>query len=155
MKIRVVALGQRMPGWVTTGFDEYAKRFPREWSFELVEIKPEPRDRGRTREQLLEAEGTRIVAACNGRRIVALDERGTPWTTREFAAQLARRLAGGDDIAFVIGSADGLAPAIKARADAVMALSALTLPHGLVRVMLAEQLYRAHSVLTDHPYHRD
>ena len=104
MKVRVVALGQRMPGWVTAGFDEYAKRLPREWSFELVEIKPEPRDRGRTREQLLEAEAPRVTAACSGYRIVALDERGAAWTTREFAAQLARRLAGGDDIGFVIGS---------------------------------------------------
>ena len=155
MKVSVVALGLRMPGWVAAGFDEYAKRLPREWSFELVEIKPEPRDRGRTREQLLEAEGTRVAVACSGCRIVALDERGAPWKTREFAAQLARRLAGGDDIAFVIGSADGLAPGVKARADAVVALSALTLPHGLVRVLLAEQLYRAHSVLTGHPYHRD
>ena len=155
MKVRVVALGQRMPGWVTAGFDEYAKRLPREWSFELVEIKPEPRDRRRTREQLLEAEAPRVTAACSGCRIVALDERGAAWTTREFAAQLARRLAGGDDIGFVIGSADGLAPGIKARADAIVALSALTLPHGLVRVLLAEQLYRAHSVLTGHPYHRD
>ena len=155
MKVRVVALGQRMPGWVTAGFDEYAKRLPREWSFELVEIKPEPRDRGRTREQLLEAEATRVTSACGGSHIIALDERGAAWTTREFAAQLARRLAGGDDIAFVIGSADGLASGIKARADAVVALSALTLPHGLVRVLLAEQLYRAHSVLTGHPYHRD
>ena len=155
MKVRVVALGQRMPGWVTAGFGEYAKRLPREWSFELVEIKPEPRDRGRTREQILEAEGTRVTAACSGCRVVALDERGTALTTRELAAQLARRLRGGDDIAFVIGSADGLAPGIKARADAVVALSALTLPHGLVRVLLAEQLYRAHSLLTGHPYHRD
>ena len=104
---------------------------------------------------MLAAEGARIATACAGYRIVALDERGAPWTTRVFAAQLARRQADGNDVAFVIGSADGLSPDIKARADAVVALSAMTLPHGLVRVLLAEQLYRAHSLLTGHPYHRE
>lgn len=155
MKVRIVALGRRMPAWVTGGFDDYTSRLPREWGFELVELKAETRGGGRSTAQLLAAESARIVPACAGYRIVALDEHGTAWTTREFAAQLSRRQAEGDDVAFVIGSADGLAPDVKARAAAVVAVSALTLPHGLVRVLLAEQLYRAHSLLTGHPYHRE
>jgi 23S rRNA (pseudouridine1915-N3)-methyltransferase len=155
VKVRVVALGHRMPAWVTAGFDEYAKRLPREWSFELVELKAEARERGRTTLQMLAAEGVRVATACAGYRIVALDERGAAWTTQEFAAQLARRQARGDDLAFVIGSADGLSANVKSGADAIVAVSAMTLPHGLVRVLLAEQLYRAHSVLTGHPYHRE
>lgn len=155
MKVRVVALGHRMPAWIAAGVDEYTKRLPREWSFELVELRPEARDRGRTTAQILAAEGARVATACAGYRIVALDELGTPWTTREFAAQLARRQARGDDLALVIGSADGLSADVKAGADAIVAISAMTLPHGLVRVVVAEQLYRAHSVLAGHPYHRD
>jgi len=148
-------LGHRMPAWVAAGVDEYATRLPREWSFELVELKPEARDRGRTTAQTLAAEAARIATACAGYRIVALDERGAAWTTQEFAAQLARRQVRGDDVAFVIGSADGLSADVKAGADAIVAISAMTLPHGLVRVLLAEQLYRVHSVLAGHPYHRD
>jgi 23S rRNA (pseudouridine1915-N3)-methyltransferase len=155
VKVRVVALGHRMPAWIAAGVDEYTKRLPREWSFELVELKPEARDRGRTTAQILAAEGARVATACAGYRIVALDELGTPWTTREFAAQLARRQARGDDLALVIGSADGLSADVKASADAIVAISAMTLPHGLVRIVVAEQLYRAHSVLAGHPYHRD
>jgi 23S rRNA (pseudouridine1915-N3)-methyltransferase len=155
VKVRVVALGHRMPAWIAAGVDEYTKRLPREWSFELVELKPEGRDRGRTTAQILAAEGARVATACAGYRIVALDELGTPWTTREFAAQLARRQARGDDLALVIGSADGLSADVKASADAIVAISAMTLPHGLVRVVVAEQLYRAHSVLAGQPYHRD
>ena len=155
MKVRVVALGHRMPAWISAGVDEYAKRLPREWSFELVELKAEARDRGRTTTQILTTEGARIATACAGYRIVALDERGAAWTTQDLATQLARRQARGEDVAFVIGSADGLSADVKAAADAIVALSAMTLPHGLVRVLLAEQLYRAHSVLAGHPYHRN
>jgi len=155
MKVRIVALGHRMPAWILAGFDEYAKRLPREWAFGIVELKPEARGRGRTTPQILAAEGARVATACAGYRIVALDERGTPWTTRQFAAQLARRQARGDDVAFVIGSADGLSDDVKSDADAMLALSAMTLPHAVVRVVLVEQLYRAHTVLTGHPYHRE
>jgi 23S rRNA (pseudouridine1915-N3)-methyltransferase len=155
MKIRIVALGHRMPPWIGAGFDEYAKRLPREWAFELVELKPGARDRGRTTPQILAAEGARIATACAGYRIVALDERGTAWTTQQFAAQLARWQARGDDLALVIGSADGLSAEVKAAADAMLAVSAMTLPHGVVRVLLAEQLYRAHTLLAGHPYHRE
>jgi 23S rRNA (pseudouridine1915-N3)-methyltransferase len=143
-----------MPAWVTAGCDEYARRLPREWTFEWVELKPEPRGRGRTIDQILAAESGRIATACAGDRIVALDERGAQWTTEEFASRLRRWQGSGDSVAFVIGSADGLSANVKANAAAVLALSAMTLPHGLARVLIAEQLYRAYTVLTGHPYHR-
>jgi len=143
-----------MPGWVGAGFDDYAKRLPREWTLDLVELKPEPRERGRTVDQLLAAEASRIAAACSGFRIVALDERGAVWSTRDFATHLRGWREAGHDIVFVIGSADGLHADIKTHAAAIVTLSAMTLPHGLVRVLLAEQIYRAYSVLSGHPYHR-
>jgi 23S rRNA (pseudouridine1915-N3)-methyltransferase len=155
MKLRVVALGHRMPAWIAAGWDDYGRRLPREFALSLVELKPEPRDRGKPVAQLLAAEAERIEAACKGALVVALDERGQPWTTRALADHLGRWRDEGRDVVFVIGSADGLDPRIKAAASAVVALSALTLPHGLVRVLLAEQIYRAVSLLTGHPYHRD
>ncbi|MEP7182202.1 MAG: 23S rRNA (pseudouridine(1915)-N(3))-methyltransferase RlmH [Betaproteobacteria bacterium] len=155
MKIRVVALGHRMPAWVAAGWDDYARRLPREYALELVPLKPEPRDRGKPVAQLLAAEAKRIDTACAGAVVVALDERGAPWTTRALADHLARWRDDGRDVAFVIGSADGLDPDLKRRAAARVALSALTLPHGLVRVLVAEQLYRAASLLSGHPYHRE
>lgn len=144
-----------MPGWVTAGFDDYARRLPREIPLELVDIKPEPRERGRSVEQMLAAEASRIESARKGFRMVALDERGNAWSTREFAARLRGWRDAGDDVAFVIGSADGLADRVRTDASAVVALSAMTLPHGLVRVLLAEQIYRAVTLLAGHPYHRD
>jgi 23S rRNA (pseudouridine1915-N3)-methyltransferase len=155
MKLCVVALGQRMPRWVAAGWDEYARRMPRDYAVQLVELKPEPRRGGRTVAQLLAVEGERIAAACKGARVVALDERGQPWTTRALADHLERWRTEAANVAFVIGSADGLAGAVKRGAAAVVSLSALTLPHGLARVILAEQLYRAASLLSGHPYHRD
>jgi 23S rRNA (pseudouridine1915-N3)-methyltransferase len=155
MKLRIVALGHRMPAWVSAGCDEYARRLPREFALEIVELKPESRERGRTVSRMLATEGSRILAACTGFRIVALDERGKPWSTREFAARLRSFRDAGDDIAFVIGSADGLADDVRTRAAAVVAVSAMTLPHGLVRVLLTEQIYRAVTLLAGHPYHRD
>jgi 23S rRNA (pseudouridine1915-N3)-methyltransferase len=155
MKLRVVALGHRMPGWVTAGWDDYARRLPREFALELVALRPESRDRGKPIASLLTAESLRIATACAGSRVVALDERGGAWTTREFTARLARWRDDARSVAFVIGSADGLAESVKRDAEAVFALSALTLPHGLVRVLLAEQLYRATCLLSGHPYHRD
>lgn len=155
MKLRIVALGHRMPEWVVAGFDDYARRLPREWPLELVELKPEPRDRGRSVAQMLAAEASRIGAACAGYRAVALDERGAYWSTRDLAAHIRGWQESGHDVAFVIGSADGLHADIKSHAAAVVALSPMTLPHGLVRVMLAEQIYRAATLLAGHPYHRD
>ncbi len=155
MKLRVVALGHRMPDWVGAGWSDYARRLPPDFQLELVELKPEPRDRGRPVAQLLAAEAVRIAAACRGARVVALDERGQAWTTRALAERLARWRDDGETVAFVVGSADGLAATVKDGAAAVVSLSALTLPHGLVRVILAEQLYRATSLLAGHPYHRE
>ena len=155
MRLRVVALGNRMPAWVSAGWVDYARRMPREYALELIELKPEPRDRGKPVAQLLAAEAPRIAAACKDTRVAALDERGRPWTTRMLADTLARWRDEGHDASFVIGSADGLAESVRRDAAAVVALSALTLPHGLVRVIVAEQLYRAVSLLAGHPYHRD
>lgn len=155
MKLRVVALGHRMPAWVSAGWDDYTRRLPREFMLDLIALKPESRDRGKPIGSLLAAEALRIAAACTGSRVVALDERGHAWSTREFAARLARWRDDARSVAFVIGSADGLADSVKRDADAVFSLSALTLPHGLARVLLAEQLYRASCLLAGHPYHRE
>jgi 23S rRNA (pseudouridine1915-N3)-methyltransferase len=155
VKLRLVAPGHRMPAWVAAGVDDYVRRLPREFAFELAELRPEPRDRGRPVAQLLDAEAVRIAAACRGYAVVALDERGAAWTTRMLAERLARWRDEARDVAIVIGSADGLAESVKRGADAVVALSGLTLPHGLVRIVVAEQLYRAASLLAGHPYHRD
>jgi 23S rRNA (pseudouridine1915-N3)-methyltransferase len=155
VNLRVVALGHRMPAWVAAGWTDYARRLPRDFMLDLVELKPEPRDRGKPVAQLLAAEALRIGAACKGATVVALDERGAPWTTRELSVRLARWRDHAQDVAFVVGSADGLADSVRQGAAAVVALSALTLPHGLVRVIIAEQLYRATTLLAGHPYHRE
>lgn len=155
MKLRVVTLAQRAPAWVVTGWDVYARRMPRDWGLELVALKPEPRDRGKPVAQILAMEAARVRVACKGAQIIALDEHGAPWTTRLLADALARWRDEAQDAAFVIGSADGLDPALRREASAVVALSALTLPHALVRVVLAEQLYRASALLGGHPYHRE
>ena len=155
MIVRVVALGHRMPAWIAAGWNEYARRLPQDLTLELVELKPEPRDRGRPVAQLLAGEALRIAAACKGARVVALDERGAAWTTRTLAERLGRWRDDGETVAFVIGSADGLDDGVRRRAAAVVSLSGMTLPHGLVRVLLAEQIYRAASLLAGHPYHRD
>lgn len=155
MKLAIVALGHRMPAWVAAGYDDYASRLPRDWPLELVELKPEARDRGRSVGQLLETEAKRLDAACAGAAVVALDEQGSAWSTRELADRLARWRESVRSLAFVIGSADGLDAGFKRRAAARLSISALTLPHALVRVVLAEQLYRAASLLGGHPYHRE
>lgn len=155
MKFLVCAVGHKMPDWVATGFQEYAKRMPHEAAIELLEIKAEKRGSGKKPEQMLAAEGVRIRAALPARcRIVAMDERGKQWTTVELADSIAGWMKHGGDTAFVIGGADGLDVSIKNSADEIMALSALTLPHGLARILLAEQLYRALSLIKGHPYHR-
>jgi 23S rRNA (pseudouridine1915-N3)-methyltransferase len=155
MKLFVIAVGTRMPGWVNEAFQDYSKRMPRDLSVELVEVRPEPRTSGKSTVQLLEAEAGRIARAVpRGASRVALDERGREFTTAELARWLAAQRQDGRDIAFLIGGADGLAPAAKSGSGPVLRLSAMTLPHGLARVLLAEQLYRAASILNHHPYHR-
>ena len=155
VRLLVVAVGARMPGWVDEAFEEYAKRMPRGMKTELIEIRPEPRSEGKPPERLMAAEAERIERAVpRGAFRVALDERGREMTTAELARWLeARRLDGGD-LAFLIGGADGLAEGTKRGAQAMLRLSAMTLPHGLARVFLAEQLYRAAAILENHPYHR-
>jgi 23S rRNA (pseudouridine1915-N3)-methyltransferase len=155
MKLRIVALGHRMPAWVNAAFEDYARRMRGEFALELIEVKPEPRSRGRSLAQILTAEARRIAAATKGWRVVALDERGQAWTTARLAERLREWRDRGEPVAFLIGSADGIADDIKRDADVIMALSALTLPHGLARVLLIEQLYRATSLLQGHPYHRE
>ncbi|HET9668935.1 MAG TPA: 23S rRNA (pseudouridine(1915)-N(3))-methyltransferase RlmH [Casimicrobiaceae bacterium] len=154
MKLRIVALGHRTPRWVSEGYDEFAKRLPREYALELVELKPEARERGRSVAQMLATEAKRVEAACAGYRIVALDEHGAAWTTHDLAERLRGWRDGNEAIAFVVGSADGLDVTLKSQAAAVVALSAMTLPHGLARILLAEQIYRATTLLLGHPYHR-
>jgi 23S rRNA (pseudouridine1915-N3)-methyltransferase len=156
MKLIVAAVAARPPEWVVAGWAEYAKRMPRELSLELLEIKPEPRTLGKTAEVMMAAEATRIDAQLPaGCRRIALDEKGDAPTTRQLAERLAKWMASGDDVAFIIGGPDGLDARIRNAAHETMRLSSLTLPHALVRVILAEALYRAISVLKGHPYHRD
>ena len=155
MRLRVVALGQRMPPWVDAGWDDYARRMPPEFPVDLAALKPEPRDRGKSVAQILAAEALRIATACRNASVVALDERGERWTTRALSDKLAQWRIEARDVTFVIGSADGLDASLKRDADAMVALSSFTLPHGLVRVMMAEQLYRAISMNAGHPYHRE
>ena len=143
-----------MPPWVNAGFAEYAGRMPREARIELIALKPAPR--GAPLQRMLDAEGRRILAALPADCIrVALDERGTLLSTMDLARQLARWREAGRDVAFMVGSADGLAESLRKSAHLAWSLSPLTLPHGLARVVLAEQLYRAVSILHNHPYHRD
>lgn len=156
MKLLVVAVGTRLPEWMNAGFAEYAKRMPRELALELVEIKPEPRTTGKTVAAMMAAEAKRIEAALPARcRRIALDERGDAPDSHALAQRLGEWQDQGDDVAFLIGGPDGLDPASKQAAQEKMRLSSLTLPHGLARVVLAEALYRAHSLRQGHPYHRD
>lgn len=156
MKLLIVSIGHKMPGWISDGYAEYAKRMPREARLELIELKPEPRTTGKTTEQIMEAEAGRILAALpHGALVCALDERGAAWTTRKLADEMSTWMGEGRDVAFIIGGADGLHDTVKRVAHKLLALSALTLPHAMVRVLLAEQLYRAWSLMHNHPYHRE
>lgn len=155
MKLLVVAVGQRVPDWAQVAWDDYAKRFPPESRLELKAVKTEPRG-SKTVPTLLAAERERIAAAIpKGARVVALDERGTALTTVALAARLQAWQLEHDVVALVIGGPDGLDPEFKRAAHERIRLSDLTLPHAMVRVLLAEQLYRAWSINTGHPYHRE
>lgn len=155
MRLLIVAVGQRIPDWAQTAWDDYAKRFPFELKVELKAVKTEPRA-SKTLESLYAAERLRIEAAIpKGSRIVALDERGTTLTTMALASKLQNWQLEGDDVALVIGGPDGLDPAFKGAAHERIRLSDLTLPHAMVRVLLIEQLYRAWSINANHPYHRE
>ncbi|WP_301100756.1 23S rRNA (pseudouridine(1915)-N(3))-methyltransferase RlmH [Propionivibrio sp.] len=155
MKLGILAVGHKLPEWVAKGCAEYIKRMPRELPIVVVEIKPEPRG-SKTREQLLAAEKVRLQASLHGfSRIVVLDERGTDLSTLQLAARLEDWMREGGDTALVIGGADGIDAALKQQADDTIRLSSLTLPHAVARLILCEQLYRALSVVRNHPYHRE
>ena len=155
MRLLIVAVGQRVPDWAQTAYDDYAKRFPPELKVELKAVKTEPRG-SKTLQTLYGAERERIEAAIpRGMRVVVLDERGTSLSTKALAERLQGWQLGGDDVALVIGGPDGLDPAFRQSAHERIRLSDLTLPHAMVRVLLIEQLYRAWSVNAGHPYHRE
>lgn len=155
MRLLVVAVGQRIPDWAETAWDDYAKRFPPEIKLELKAVKTEPRA-SKTIETLYAAERSRIEAVIpKGFRIVVLDERGSTLTTLALAGQLKGWQLSGDHVALVIGGPDGLDPAFRQAAHERIRLSDLTLPHALARVLLVEQLYRAWSINANHPYHRE
>jgi len=155
MKLLVLAVGQRMPAWVDTAWQEYARRMPADYALELREIKPEARTSGKTPAQMMAAEASRLRAALPANALtVALDEHGRDLTTASLAEQLQGWRDQAPSVAFLIGGPDGLDAALKQSAHARVRLSSLTLPHPMVRVLLAEQLYRAWSILARHPYHR-
>lgn len=151
----IVAVGQRPPAWAETAYEEFAKRFPPELKLELKAVKAEPRG-GKSTAQLMAAEAQRLEAGIpKGARRIVLDERGDRVTTVQLAERLQRWMGEGRDAALLVGGPDGLDPALKATADESLRLSDLTLPHAFVRVLLAEALYRAWSVMAGHPYHRE
>ncbi|MBB6188777.1 23S rRNA (pseudouridine(1915)-N(3))-methyltransferase RlmH [Rhodanobacter sp. MP7CTX1] len=155
MRARLIAVGERMPGWVAEGFAEYRKRLSHELPLELVELKPGLRGKGRDDTRAIHEEGTAILAALpRDTHVVALDGRGKTWSSEELAEQLSKWRMAGRDLAFLIGGPDGHAPEVLARAEQSWSLGPLTLPHMLVRLVLAEQLYRATTIATGHPYHR-
>ena len=155
MQLIIAAVGHKMPAWIETGFQEYAKRMPPECKLVLKEIKPIDRASNKNAEAVMAQERTRIEAVLpKGGRIIALDERGQDLTTMQMSQLLTQWQQQGGDVTFVIGGADGLDAELKKNADMLIRISSLTLPHGMVRVLLAEQLYRAWSITQNHPYHR-
>ena len=156
MNITVLAVGNKMPRWVDEAVQEYAKRFGRDVQYTLKEIKPEKRGAGVNAAQGMAAEEKRIVEALpDNAFLVVLDERGKAPTSVELAQYMQRWQQDGEHVCFVVGGADGMTDALKQKARLMLRLSSLTLPHGMVRVLLTEQLYRAVSILQNHPYHRE
>ena len=155
MRIRILTLGTRMPAWVESGVAEYLQRLPREWRCELLELPLAQRGRKSAPHQSRADEGRRLLAAIPpASQLIALDERGTHWSTVQLAEQLSTWLGAGRDVALAIGGPDGLDPQVLAQAEQRWSLSMLTLPHALVRILVLEQLYRAWTILNNHPYHR-
>ncbi|MCA6062013.1 23S rRNA (pseudouridine(1915)-N(3))-methyltransferase RlmH [Thalassolituus marinus] len=155
MKLRLLAVGHKMPGWVEQGFAEYAKRLPADCALELVEIAPGHRAKNTSKEKAMQQEADALRKAIRpGDHVVALDVLGATWSTEKLSQQLEGWRMQGGDVALLIGGPDGMTPDILSLASQRWSLSALTLPHPLVRVMLAEQLYRAWTILQGHPYHK-
>ena len=155
MKLRILSVGHKMPAWVDLACNDFIKRMPRELAIEIIDIKPEKRAAGNSTENIQQIESKRILEATGKDFIIACDERGTEISTLQLAEKLQNWQALGKDISIVIGGADGLHASLKQRADFLWGLSKLTLPYAFVRVLLCEQLYRAHTVNTNHPYHRE
>jgi 23S rRNA (pseudouridine1915-N3)-methyltransferase len=154
MPITVIAVGHKLPRWAQEATDEYLKRLPADWAVELKALRAVDPETAPL-ERVLQLEAERIAAAVPARaKLIVLDERGKDWTSATLAGQLRRWRDEGDSPCFVIGGANGIAPELKARAQLLLRLSSLTLPHALARVLLAEQIYRAWSLLAAHPYHR-
>ena len=155
MQVTVIAVGDRMPDWIEAGYREYAKRMPPEWHFGLKELKPVDRSGSKTAQTVMAGEASRILSVIpKNARIIALDEHGKDYTTVQLATSMKQWQQDGRDIVFIIGGADGLDADLKKKADVLVRLSSLTLPHGMVRILLTEQLYRASTILQNHPYHR-
>lgn len=156
MKLQLIAVGTKMPDWVQTGFMDYLHRFPKDMLFELIEIPAGKRGKNADIKRILEKEGELMLAAVGkGNRIVTLDIPGEKWDTPKLANQLENWKQDGRNVSLLIGGPEGLAPACKEAAMQSWSLSPLTLPHPLVRVLVAESLYRAWSITTNHPYHRE
>ncbi|CAH0534036.1 Ribosomal RNA large subunit methyltransferase H [Vibrio stylophorae] len=156
MKIQLIAVGTKMPKWVEQGFAEYQRRFPKDMPLELVEISAGKRGKNADIARILQKEGQATLTAIpKGNRIVTLDIPGKPWTTPQLAEQLEQWKLDGRDVSILIGGPEGLSPECKAAADQSWSLSPLTMPHPLVRIVMAESLYRAWSITTNHPYHRE
>lgn len=155
MQLTVAAVGQRMPAWVQEGWQDYARRLPRELALELREIPLGRRGRNAPVDKLRAVEGAALLAAVpQGHRVIALDERGRQWSTQDLADRLQEWMREEHGVGFLVGGPDGLSEECRGAARDTWALGRLTLPHPLVRIILAEQLYRAWSITRNHPYHR-
>jgi 23S rRNA (pseudouridine1915-N3)-methyltransferase len=155
MRIRIIAVGTRMPDWVEAGYAEYAKRMPRDCTVELVELPLAQRGKNIDIARAMEKEGEEMLAAIGkGEQVIALDVKGKAWSTEHLAEQMAQWRMSGSNYCLLIGGPDGLAPQCLALAQTRWSLSALTLPHPLVRIVVIEQLYRACTILQNHPYHK-
>jgi rRNA large subunit m3Psi methyltransferase RlmH len=155
MRLHLIAVGNRMPGWVEQGYVEYAKRLSADCALLLHEIAPGKRTKGADLERARREEGEKMLAALpKGAYVVALEVGGRDWSTEDLAQRLTEWRQQGRDVALLVGGPEGLADTCRARADVQWSLSRLTLPHPLVRIVLAEQIYRAWSITQGHPYHR-
>lgn len=156
MRLKLIAVGQKMPSWISEGWHTYSKRFPADCSLQLLEISAGKRGKNADIARILKAEGEAMLAACGKHdRIVTLEVLGKPWSTPQLAARLQQWQMDGRDVSLLVGGPEGLSPDCLAAAEERWSLSALTLPHPLVRVIIAESLYRAWSVNANHPYHRE
>jgi len=155
MHIELICVGQRMPNWVITGFEEYSKRLPQQCHIKLIEIPLKKRGKNADIKRLQQEEGEKMLAAMSHQAyVIALDERGKSWDTVQLSQQLAKWMQNFPTVALLVGGPEGLAPTCLQRAQQKWSLSALTLPHPLVRIVVAEQIYRAWTLLNNHPYHR-